>query len=285
MPTTPMQALPYPPYSAPPNVPDDLQLLAAAVDDKLVMRFATSTARNSAIPVPVDGMLCALTSTKEYQVYSNGAWRTFYANDGNASATRFQPTSTYVSSGSGRPSAASQQHGAIGYNRQQGTLEVVMGDGIWHAAAARKIGGWAYQSHDPGWRLQPNQAGMGGVVGFDIAAAAYINVRGVVNGYADGSRFGSTSCYARVYLNAMVGIPGGGTAVQGNTSRQFKYESVTQQGHMCIPYEMWFLATTPGHYSCHIQTYNTSETFSTDFVINEQFIAVEPCMGSALEYH
>jgi hypothetical protein len=217
-------------------------------------------------------------------VYSNGAWRTFYANDGNAAATRFQPTSTYVSAASGRPSAPSQQHGAIGYNRQQGVLEVVMGDNLWHVAAARKIGGWVYTGHGDGARLQPNQAGGSGTCSWTQASPAYINVRGVINGYADGSRFGSTSCYARVYLNAMVGVPGGGTAVQGNTSRQFKYESVTQQGHMCIPYEMWFLANVPGSYSCHIQTYNTSETFSTDFVLVEQFMAVEPVMASANEY-
>jgi len=72
MPTTSINALRYPASSAAPNVPQDIQNLASDVDNKIVPRFSTTTARDSAIPSPVAGQM-AMVAGKPY-LY-NGGWK------------------------------------------------------------------------------------------------------------------------------------------------------------------------------------------------------------------
>lgn len=78
MATTPLQALPYPSLSDPPNGPAQLQALAVAVEKQLVMRFATTAARDAAIPAPVEGM-CAYIGSGDVAegpyYYHGSAWR------------------------------------------------------------------------------------------------------------------------------------------------------------------------------------------------------------------
>lgn len=76
MPNEPIQGLPYPALTgAPPNVPADIKALADAVVGRTVMRFASIAARDAALPSPVDGMLCYVTSDKAYYARSGGQWR------------------------------------------------------------------------------------------------------------------------------------------------------------------------------------------------------------------
>lgn len=71
--TTPINALPYPNSSSPNNPPIHFQALNNQLDTRLVPRFATATARNSAITSPVEGMVCVVAGYP--QVYRSGAWR------------------------------------------------------------------------------------------------------------------------------------------------------------------------------------------------------------------
>lgn len=75
MATTAIQALPYPLTSDAANVSSWNQQLAQAVEVKLNMVFATTAARDAAIPSPTAGMECFITGTGEKQVRSaSGAW-------------------------------------------------------------------------------------------------------------------------------------------------------------------------------------------------------------------
>jgi hypothetical protein len=71
--TTPINALPYPNSSSPNNPPIHFSALATQLDTRLVPQFSTTTARNSAITSPVNGMMCAVAGYP--QIYRSGSWR------------------------------------------------------------------------------------------------------------------------------------------------------------------------------------------------------------------
>lgn len=71
---TPNSSLPYPELTDIPNALTAFQNLALALDTKVVPKFATSVARDSAIPSPVEGQLCYRTDINGLQEY-NGSWR------------------------------------------------------------------------------------------------------------------------------------------------------------------------------------------------------------------
>jgi len=52
--------------------------------DQSVMTFASSAARGSAIPTPVEGMVTFLEDTKLTEQYANGAWKVLTPSSGNA---------------------------------------------------------------------------------------------------------------------------------------------------------------------------------------------------------
>lgn len=74
MPSTPLQALPYPALSDAPNGPTAVQNLATALEPKLVMTFATTAARDAAITAPTAGMLVWTTTPASYWYYTGAAW-------------------------------------------------------------------------------------------------------------------------------------------------------------------------------------------------------------------
>lgn len=77
MPTTGVNAIPYPDLATPaqPDVPADLQALAEAVDRKLVTPFASAAARDAAVTSPVDGKgLYYLADVDQFTARVNGAW-------------------------------------------------------------------------------------------------------------------------------------------------------------------------------------------------------------------
>lgn len=76
---TPQQALPVPAESDKPDVPVDLLNLANAIEKRLVGYFATTNARDTAIPGPTDGQFCYIGGTNTFYVYQDGAWTVFPA--------------------------------------------------------------------------------------------------------------------------------------------------------------------------------------------------------------
>lgn len=71
---TPNSSLPYPELTDIPNAQTAFQNLALALDTKVVPKFASSAARDTAIPSPVEGQLCYRTDINGLQEY-NGSWR------------------------------------------------------------------------------------------------------------------------------------------------------------------------------------------------------------------
>lgn len=67
----PIQGLPYPLPSAVPDVPTDVKALADAVAGRLVMRFATTAARDAAITAPVSGMKAVIGSGAALTEYTH----------------------------------------------------------------------------------------------------------------------------------------------------------------------------------------------------------------------
>ncbi|MGI5245410.1 hypothetical protein [Dactylosporangium sp. CA-139066] len=72
---TPCSAIPYAELTDIPNMQTITQNMATALDTKVIPKFASSTARNAAIPSPVTGMACYRTDTKQFELYDGTTWR------------------------------------------------------------------------------------------------------------------------------------------------------------------------------------------------------------------
>jgi hypothetical protein len=70
--STPLNGLPWPQPYDPADIPGAIQNLANALDTRLVMRFASTTARDQVITTPVAGMLAFAGTTFTY--YTGSAW-------------------------------------------------------------------------------------------------------------------------------------------------------------------------------------------------------------------
>lgn len=78
--STPIAGLPFPEHVDVPDVPQDIEDLASALDSYIVPRFASATARNAAITAPQAGQLAYVTDpgssvAPELQIYDGAAWR------------------------------------------------------------------------------------------------------------------------------------------------------------------------------------------------------------------
>jgi hypothetical protein len=71
---TPLTATPIPAYTALPDVPADLTSLANNLEKFVVTRWATPTARDTAITVPVEGMLAYTNDTDTLWKYTGSVW-------------------------------------------------------------------------------------------------------------------------------------------------------------------------------------------------------------------
>ena len=79
MPTTsPIQALPLPVPGDQPLIPADMTALAQAVEKRLIMRFATTSERDSKITAPENGMFAWLTTNKILTVHDGTTWVNFF---------------------------------------------------------------------------------------------------------------------------------------------------------------------------------------------------------------
>jgi hypothetical protein len=73
---TPVQGLPYPDANATVNEVDDyIANLAAAVETKLVMEFASATDRNTKIATPTEGMVCWLQDVNVLEAHDGTTWQ------------------------------------------------------------------------------------------------------------------------------------------------------------------------------------------------------------------
>jgi hypothetical protein len=72
--TTPLAGLPYPEALDDADVPADIQAALLAVEKQLMLAFADATARDSAITVPVAGMLVYLTTPDQVTLYDGTGW-------------------------------------------------------------------------------------------------------------------------------------------------------------------------------------------------------------------
>jgi len=79
--TTPVQGLPIMQLSDVTNVPLHVQTLAQALEKQLVMVFATSAARTTAIPSPVGGMQSYQQDTKRMEFYTGVNWEPLPGGD------------------------------------------------------------------------------------------------------------------------------------------------------------------------------------------------------------
>lgn len=119
MATTPLQGLTVPTDADGPLGGTQIATLGAAVEKQLVMRFASASARDTAIPSAnrVEGMVCWLQDTDQLYVCdatgSGGVWRSFTQPP---AWTAYTPT--FTSTGGGEISASVNR---VGRWRQIGT--------------------------------------------------------------------------------------------------------------------------------------------------------------------
>lgn len=74
--TEPVQGGPYPEPSDPPDGPNQMAAITTWASGRMVMRFASITARDAALTTPVEGMIAMTgsgTSLTEWR-YRNGTW-------------------------------------------------------------------------------------------------------------------------------------------------------------------------------------------------------------------
>ncbi len=129
--TTTVQGLPVPVAADDVDVPGDMMSLAQAVETKLVMVFANSGARDSAIPAPTDGMLCYVADVGWYQVYDDAEWRTFFSSLAPGSGVSYGHISSYQTS-----PPADARNGAVAVDRDTQQVYTKDNSGVWRPLAA-----------------------------------------------------------------------------------------------------------------------------------------------------
>ena len=78
MPTaTPLQAIPVPVGADNPDIPTHVMTFMTAMEQRGVMRFADTSARNAAVTSPVNGMFVWLTTPKILTYHDGLTWKTF----------------------------------------------------------------------------------------------------------------------------------------------------------------------------------------------------------------
>lgn len=111
--TTAINAIPIPELTDPPHINNSIAPLANQIDTRMVARFSTVSARNTAIPTPTAGMMAWCTDMGELYLYNGTAWvsarprtvyktvveyrsgTTVFSNDNELFIT-IEPNSTYL---------------------------------------------------------------------------------------------------------------------------------------------------------------------------------------------
>lgn len=74
---TALQAIPVPAGSDDPDIPADVLLLTEALEQRTIMRFTTTSTRDSTITAPVNGMFAWLSTPKILTFYDGVSWKTY----------------------------------------------------------------------------------------------------------------------------------------------------------------------------------------------------------------
>ena len=84
MATEPIQSGPYPVPADPPDGPNQMSAIVTWAAGRLNMRFASTAARDAAIPSPTAGMECVIGSgaSMAKHIYDGTRWRLFYEDTG-----------------------------------------------------------------------------------------------------------------------------------------------------------------------------------------------------------
>ena len=99
--TTPGQSLPVPVAGDDPNIPDDLNSLALAIEKRLVGVYNTIADRDARVTAPQEGQFAYLKDTNVFTFYNGTAWAPYPA------------VAPVISSGTTVPSNASGANGDI----------------------------------------------------------------------------------------------------------------------------------------------------------------------------
>jgi len=90
---TSFQSLPYPELGAPAH-PDNVKELADFIDGRVVMRFASSSARDAAITSPAEGQTAWLNDVDQMTTYDGSAWQVIAQPLNLGAWTSYTPTWT-----------------------------------------------------------------------------------------------------------------------------------------------------------------------------------------------
>lgn len=94
--TEPIQSGPYPVPADAPDGPTQMLAIVNWAASRTVMRFASTVARDAALPTPVDGMLCYVAADKSYYACVDGVWRVVLQDTG---WTDLEPAAGWSQSG------------------------------------------------------------------------------------------------------------------------------------------------------------------------------------------
>ena len=148
MPTSPMQALPYPAPASAVNIPGDMAAMANAIEPRLVMWFSNAAARDAAILAPSEGMMCFLDSNKNYYGYTGGDWRVLVTAGITPGSGRSH--GKIISHSAGDISPANLSPGTLFVDRDQVRLRMINAAGVNMIPGAAPLMAWAIQRHGGG---------------------------------------------------------------------------------------------------------------------------------------
>jgi hypothetical protein len=267
--TTSIQALPLPTYDDAPNIPDHLLALAQAIEQKLVMVFATTTDRDAKNPIPSGGMICFITNTLEFQAYDQTGWRTFLSFTAGTNSTRYGGLVSYVTGSRPTPSAP----GFLGYNRTTGALEVYTPSNAWALAAAQSFQTISHVIYGAGINVSPGNSYTAAAVSFTTVAA---NTRVELHGECAVTITGTGSFHTATYMDLLVNKPGGGQDVIPGAGALLEGNNIRQDTPtFTVPY----LAATAGTYSLQLRI-SAAGTAGTSTAVSQTHTRVKPYVQS-----
>lgn len=133
---SPITATPLPLYTAVPDVPADLTAAVNNLEKFVIGRFATATARDAAITLPVAGMVCYVTGTG-FQQYNGTAWVALLPTVPTVPAIQGGVATLAIPSAAANVRADASFTGSFAAGRFSATPNLVAS---WQSASAQSLG-------------------------------------------------------------------------------------------------------------------------------------------------
>lgn len=99
--TTPGQGFPVPVNSDDPNIPEDMTVLALAIEKRVVGVYNSAADRASRVAAPQEGQVAFLKDTNEFTFYDGATWQPMF------------PKQVTITSGTTVPSNSSGSNGDV----------------------------------------------------------------------------------------------------------------------------------------------------------------------------